>query len=187
MYKNLEDSILLSLIANKNPDAFHELYKRYWDRVFAVCLNRVGDQTLAEDLVQDIFLSIWLHKDLEKVLNIEAYLFQAVKFSVIKNFHKASRESTLDPSQIGLLDGMLDMSMEDVIHSKILQELIFQEVERLPERTKLIFIYSRLENLSSLEIAERLDISPRTVENQISNALRFLRNFLRNIHSFMFF
>ncbi len=187
MYKGLSDHLLLSLIRKRDKKAFQELYSRYWDRVFAICVNRLGNEVLAEDLVQDIFVSIWEHKRVEEIKNIEAYLFQSVKFSVIKTLHKSSRERILNHEQLGVLDRVSDLSIDDILDSKLMSDLIFQEVERLPERTKIIFQYSRLDNMSSTEIAEKLNISSRTVENQISNALKSLRKFLKNINYFIFF
>lgn len=187
MYQDLDDHVLLSLIGDKNKKAFQELYARYWDRVFAICINRVGNHVIAEDLVQDIFLSIWEHKKLKDIINIKAYLFQSVKFSVIKSMHKSSRVSLVDNDQIGILDQISELSIDEVLHSKLLEDLVFQEVERLPERTKIIFQYSRIDHLSSAEIADKLNISSRTVENQISHALKSLRKFLENLNSITFF
>lgn len=187
MYRDHTDQILLSLIGEKDKKAFQELYARYWERVFAICVNRLSNQVIAEDLVQDIFLSIWEHKKIHDIINIEAYLFQSVKFSVIKNIHKSSRLSLMDNEHMGILDKVSDLNIDEVLNSKIVEDLVFQAVEKLPERTKIIFQYSRIDHLTSTQIADKLNISRRTVENQISNALRSLRKFIQNLNFIIFF
>jgi RNA polymerase sigma-70 factor (ECF subfamily) len=80
-----------------------------------------------------------------------------------------------------------ELGLDDSLCIKELQQLIFQEVERLPEKAKIIFNYSRIDHLDSREIAEKLNISHRTVENQISKSLKHLRIFINNLKSLLFF
>lgn len=186
-YSLLPTLELQLLIHAKDELAFRTLYDRFWDKIFVICNNRVQNVEAAQDIVQDIFLSIWTHTDIRTVQNLEAYLFQATKFSVIKYFNKSARYTNVDHQLLGMLDRVEDVDIDEALHSKFLQELIFQEVERLPLRTQIIFNYSRKEHLSSKEIAEKLDISPRTVENQLSFALKQLRIFLRTLKTFIIF
>lgn len=186
-YSSASDIELQSLVKGGDEHAFREIYDRYWDKVFVICNNRLHQTEAAQDIVQDIFLSLWEHPDLTKVQNMEAYLFQACKFSVIKYVHKSSRYDSIDSQMVGLLDRVVEMSIDEALHIKFLQDIIFQEVERLPKKTAIIFNYSRKEHLSSKEIADKLNISPRTVENQISHALKELRIFLKNLKTFMIF
>lgn len=186
-YSLLPTPALQKLVHHKNEEAFRAIYDRYWDKVFVICNNRVQHMDIAQDLVQDIFLSLWTHADLSAIENLEAYLYQATKFSIIKHFHKSNRYTNVDHSVIGILDRVEEVNLDEALDSKFLQELIFQEVERLPLKTQIIFNYSRKEHLNSKEIAEKLHISHRTVENQISYALKQLRIFLRTIKTFIIF
>lgn len=170
--KSLSIKELQILIKSKNHRAFEELYNRFWDKLFAICNNRIQNDEIAKDLVQDIFISLWNNEKIESIDNLDAYLFQACKFSVIKQLHKQCRYDNISSTEIGLIDKCSDFDLDDVLHVKMLENLLQMQIEKLPTRTKIIFNYSRNENLNSLEIAEKLDISHRTVENQISFALK---------------
>ena len=188
MFKSKSDYQLQEeIFKNRNESAFEALYSRYWEKIFVICQNRLKDEDISSGLVQDIFISIWQHKNLLDVHNLEAYLFRATKFSIIKFLNRASRVDRIDPQESGYFDMVDDMDISDALHVKEIQSIIFQEVEKLPTQTKLIFKYSRIDNLNSKEIAEKLDISPRTVENQISKALKVLRNVLKNTRIIIFF
>lgn len=183
-YITLSNIELQKGIQRKDGKAFQELYNRYWDKIFVICHNRIRDMDLAQDLVQDIFMSLWNHRNLASIQNLESYLYQACKFAVIKEYHKSARYDTLDPTSFGVLDQIETIDLDEVIEAKFLKDLLQAKVERLPEKTKIIFNYSRNENLNSREIAKKLNISHRTVENQLSNALKELRKFLRKINFF---
>lgn len=188
MYSSLSDYDLQLLIAeNRNKSAFEVLYARYWEKVFTICNNRLQDAEAAEDIVQDVFISIWQHSNLQKINNMSAYLYQATKFSVIKYLNRVSRYDTVDPQNMGFLDQLDYLDLNDALNYKEIHSLIMDGVEHLPPQTKLIFKYSRIDHLNSKEIASKLDISPRTVENQIGKALKVLRKILKNVQTFMFF
>ncbi|SUJ26178.1 RNA polymerase sigma factor [Sphingobacterium spiritivorum] len=184
-YESIPDSELLLYLAEKDHTAFTELYTRHWKVVYAICLNRIKEPAIAEDLVQDIFLSLWTHAQPQNIRNLEAYLFQATKFSIIKHINKSQKH--LYTNEHGLFDQLEDYNLDEVLHYKWVKELIFQEVEKLPLKTQLIFRYSRQDHLNSKEIADKLDISPRTVENQISKVLKILRKVVKTIIFFAFF
>lgn len=186
-YDSLDTQRLQDGIYQRDQSAFRELYDRYWEGVFARCNNRIRDADATQDLVQDIFLSLWNHPDIREIKNLEAYISRATKFTIIRYLHKTARYQSIDQDAPGSLDKIMDQDIHEALHSKFLQDLLFQEVERLPERTRVIFKYSRQEHLNSREIAEKLDISPRTVENQISQALKKLRHFLKNLHCWILF
>lgn len=183
-FSNIE---LQKRIQSKDEKAFRELYNRYWDKVFVICHNRIHNLDVAQDIVQDIFMSLWNHRELGSIQNIESYLYQACKFAVIKEYHKYARYDSLDSVGFGILDQVEELDLDAVLEAKFLKDLLQAEVERLPEKTKIIFNYSRIDNLNSREIAEKLNISPRTVENQLSNALKVLRKFLKNLNFFVIF
>ena len=186
-YSSLDNLTLQKLIRAGDQEAFKIIYERYWDKIFVMCNNRLPQTDIAEDLLQDIFVSLWKNPKLDEIQNLEAYLFQATKFSIIKYLNRSSRVEYIDHTSYGLLDRIEELNLDDALNSKELQQLIFQEIERLPEKTKIIFNYSRIDNLNSKEIAEKLNISPRTVENQISKSLKHLRIFINNLKSLLFF
>ncbi|MBD1428880.1 RNA polymerase sigma-70 factor [Sphingobacterium litopenaei] len=188
MYSSISDYDLQLLISNdRNQSAFQELYNRYWDKIFASCNNRLQDVEAAEDIVQDIFISLWQHPNLPQIQNLSAYLFQATKFSVIKYLNRISRYDSINPLEFGVLDRLDQMDLNEALNYKEMHYILMQGVEQLPPQTKLIFRYSRIDHLNSKEIAEKLEISPRTVENQISKALKVLRKILRNTQNFIIF
>ncbi|MCA5006621.1 RNA polymerase sigma-70 factor [Sphingobacterium bovistauri] len=188
MYSSYSDYDLQVLITkDRNQSAFEELYNRYWDKVFAICNNRLQNVEASEDIIQDVFISLWQHQDLQGVSNMSAYLYQATKFSIIKYLNRISKYDTVDPQDIGFFDRLDGVDLNEMINYKEIQAILMDGVNQLPPQTKLIFQYSRIDQLNSKEIAEKLDISPRTVENQIGKALKVLRKILRNTHNFIFF
>lgn len=185
--KSLSSKDLQILVKSKNHKAFEELYNRYWKKIFVICNNRLQNADIAQDLVQDIFISLWNNENVDSIENIDAYLYQSSKFAVIKELHKQIRYDNIAPTEIGILDKVAEFDLNEVLDAKLLDALLQVRIDMLPAKTKIIFNYSRKDNLNSKEIAEKLNISHRTVENQISFVLKELRNFLQKVKSIIIF
>ncbi|WP_166785141.1 RNA polymerase sigma factor [Sphingobacterium psychroaquaticum] len=164
--------------------AFQKIYDRYWEKLLGIALRKCNDLSMAEDCVQDVFMSLLHHKDPTKIENLEAYLAKAVKFAIIRAIYKHQRIQYLEEYPEGNYFDKL--SVEDALEEKMLQEYIFDQVEQLPDRCRLIFKSSRQEHLSNEEIAEKMNISKRTVENQLSLAMKTLRKYLFRTILFFF-
>jgi len=168
------DKDFLSEIKNDRKK-FSKLYDKYWKSLFAIAFHKCRDQAMAEDCVQDVFLSLLNHKNPKSIENLSAYLNKAVKYAILRAIYKNNRTQYLEeyPDNIEIVE----RSIEDAIEEKMLREHLFSKVEELPNQCRIIFKSSRQDHLSNDEIAEKMNISKRTVENQLSKALKVLRKY----------
>ncbi|MEO9211053.1 MAG: sigma-70 family RNA polymerase sigma factor [Ginsengibacter sp.] len=172
-YQLYDNDLLLELLSKDDELAFTELYSRYWKKLFAVAYNRLKEIQSAEDVVHDVFASLWANRRKSKMVLLENYLATATKYMVFAKIKKILKERNYsnDSHQTPLID----LPIETSLHYKRILEIIKIEVEKLPEKCKVIFKFSRNDGMSVKMIAQKLDISPKTVENQLNKALRQLK------------
>jgi RNA polymerase sigma-70 factor (ECF subfamily) len=138
------------------------------------------DLDKSEDVVQGVFVKFWgKRKDIQIEISLKAYLFQAVKNSCLNEL-KHEKVKAKYKDYVLYMEKEEDVE-EQNLESADLEELIHQKIEALPEKRKVIFLLSRTEGLKYSEIAERLNISIKTVETQISLALKYLREQLKHL------
>ena len=172
-----EEQNKLKEIAAGNVEAFEHLFFQYQPRLVNFLIGLTHDKEVSRDMAQDLFLSLW--KDREKLKNVRSfssYLFQMARFTVYDYFDRliVSEKYTNEYLQ----DACQAESEEETLFVHELQSIINRTVERMsPQRSK-IYRMSREEGLSNDEIAKRLDISKRTVENHLTAALAILRKVL---------
>lgn len=176
--KPYTDQQLLDLIRTDDRGAFTELYNRYWDKTYAVALHRLDDEHEAEEVVQEVFLSIWLRRaTLQLTHTVATYLAVAVKYKVINHLAKQYRRQ-LQHDELTMTSPIVADSTADWLHEKELRQLLEKTVSQLPEKCRIVFLLSRDENKTYAEIAAELNISQKTVEAHMSKALRELRETL---------
>lgn len=175
----LFDPELWSAIQSDDDQAFRELFEKYWYKLFKTAIKYLGDEHTSLEIVHDIFITIWDRRHQLVITSFSAYLLTAVRYNCYK--YSKTRETDvdkIDASQSGI--DLLLPAAENFALTRYRKDEIFFKLEQclqpLPARCKEIFILSRKEDLSNDEIAERLRISKRTVENQISQATRFLKS-----------
>ena len=151
--------------------AFEELFKEYFASLMAFSRRILGDEDDAREVVHQVFISLWEKRaELDLSTSLKSYLFTSVNnrsLNVIRDRKKFSLEEVPERA------GEWDVSAQ--IESLELEEKIRSVIDSLPEKCREIFELNRFEGLKYAEIAMRLDISVKTVENQMSKALRVLR------------
>ncbi len=172
-YRTYENKELLNLLLKDNEDAFTELYNRFWKKLFVLAYNRIKEAPTAEDIVHDVFASLWANREKIKVESLENYLATAVKYMVLAKIKKKEQERIYN--NYFRVVPVMEIPAETSLHYKRILEIVKNEVEKLPEKCKLIFKYSREEGMPVKQIATKLQISPKTVENQISKALKQIK------------
>jgi len=183
-YHQYDQQQLLSLLLQDDKAAFTEIYDRYWKKLFVIAFNRIKESQAAEDIVHDVFASLWGNRSHIHIVQLENYLAVAVRYSVLTAIKKKAREK--EYQRTAATAPVIEMPVEAALHYKKLLELVRNEVELLPEKCRLIFKYSRDEGMPVKEIARQLKLSPKTVENQLGKALRQLKLATRSLlHSFL--
>ena len=182
---NFSDMELVDRLNHDDQHAFDEIYNRYWKELYTGAFHITKDQDAAMDLCQDIFVWIWQSRGKLRMQNIRAYLKTAVRYKAA-NFirHGKVKENFFTKIEHS---GNPEPTGNDELEVKELRQMIWQFAEGLPERSRQIFQLSRFEELSNKEIASRMAISEKTVENQITLALKKLRISLGRIYIFFFF
>lgn len=170
----MEENELILLLKQSSKEAFTTLYKKYWKQVYNFSRLYLTNQSIAEEVVQEVFIKIWESRDFMRAEeNFKGLLFIITR-NLIFNIHRKNVNE--DFYKITVLSAMeSSYGIEEEIDAKNLSEYIDLLIAELPPRRREIFNLSRKENKSYKEIALLLNISEKTVEKQISEALKSLR------------
>jgi RNA polymerase sigma-70 factor (ECF subfamily) len=170
-YKQLADCELLRLTADDNHAAFKTIYNKYWQKLLTLAIYKTNDREDAEEIIQDIFISIWNRRSELEVKNLEAYLMMAVKMKLIDRLRKKVKERTkIDIESISISTEIIDyLTVEDFTTQVELS------LQKLPSKTQEIYELSRNQAKSQKEIAESMKLTPKAVEYHITKALKQLK------------
>ena len=172
--KLLSDEILVKMLKAGDHAAFREIYKRYWKSLFLAAQRKLKSEETCEELVQNIFLTIWEKRDTLLIGNLRGYLFSALKYQVVDQL----RRELLAEKYSGFLQAkeeQYDETPEAALHFRDISAIFESIFAQLPAKTSRVFHLSRIEHKSTKEIAALLDIPERTVEYHITQSLKILR------------
>lgn len=155
-----------------NQLAFRQIYLRYWERLYTFVRNILNDDGLTEDVLHEVFTNIWAKRDQTKIQNLKSYLFNAVRNHSL-NTIRNDRFTEFDEFIVGQL--VMPAGVEQELDKVDTVSAIERAAKKLPARCRAIFYMSKFQHYSTTEIATHFNISHRTVENQISLALKHLR------------
>lgn len=181
---NKSDHDLWLLCKQNDEAAFKELFYRYYHYLTKVAIKIVQDEFEAKDIAQNVYVAIWNRRGEIKInSSIKSYLHRSTLNKALNQIKKRKIDYTIDTDiQIPSKRENADTKLE----RNELREIIHQAINQLPDRCRTIFILNRFEHLSYKDIAERLEISPRTVEVQLAKARKALRDLLA-AHRFILF
>jgi RNA polymerase sigma-70 factor (ECF subfamily) len=170
-----EDHIIEGLRSGRES-AYQRLFEWYYRKLVVFALKYIGDPEVARDLVQDLFLSIYeSRRSISIQTSLKSYLYSAVKNRCLNHIrHQAVREK--HSNMVIHSENGKDEDLEEKIETTELEARIFEIVSKLPDRCRQIFILSRVDGKRNREIADQMNLSIRTVETQISKALKSLRD-----------
>ncbi|GGF24674.1 RNA polymerase sigma-70 factor [Echinicola rosea] len=172
------DQELLLLVKEGNTLAFDELFNRHWEVLYLRSFSLLRDPATCEDIVQDVFLKIWQNRDTIQISHFNSYLQTSARNGALKFLAKQKLEAR-HLNTISTLE--LLYHTEDEMDAKELESEVLASLEHLPKRCREIFVLSRFNNMSNGEIAKKLMLSHRTVENQLYRAIKHLREVLPHI------
>lgn len=187
--ESLSEYELFELIQASSYPAFNELYKRSWKLLFSIAHRKTGSREDAFDLVQNVFMEFYDKRE-KLVINIPVkdYLRKSLLFKLSNYFRtQGFQEKHYRNFEIFMQDGgaaagnLSDLDLTDAEQDyQDMVDLIYQTIDEMPERMRQIFITSRTGNYSIAEMAEKFNLSPQTVKNQISNAFVKIRRSVDN-------
>jgi RNA polymerase sigma-70 factor (family 1) len=179
--KEIPDEIeLIRRLQKGDVDAFDMIYTKYSGKLYAFGVKYLRSTAESEELVQSVFLKLWENqKSLRIDTSFKSFLFTIAYNDICKLFRKRNyhqqfiKETLYENSQTSF-------SMEESVEYKSVLARVEKIINILPKRQKEIFLKSRMEGKSTKEIADEIGLSPGTVDNYISESLRFIRSRLKN-------
>ncbi len=179
----LGDGELIPLIREGSISAFEELYRRHWPAMYNTAFKRLKNAEQTKDVLQDIFTDLWVRREKISINNAGAFLHTAVRYQVYKLIAKreVSPEFFLLLDKIAISPYTADKKLTETEFSKLAESWMAS----LPEKRQMIFRMHYQDNLSTREIAEKLQISQKTVQNQLGKTFNDLR--ARLAHLFTLF
>ena len=168
---------LLRSLRDGEHSAMEYLYHTYWEVVFDTAYKRVRDEEIAQDITQEIFISVWEKRErLHIKSSLEAWLKGAVKYKVINYFKSSIVREKYEEDLVQLIGNQAEpSSAESMIILKELNQQLDHAMLELPEKMRVIFFMSRRQQKSTKEISDELNLSAQTVKNQLSAALKLIR------------
>ena len=179
LYQTYTDFDLVALLKSDDVLAFETLYARYFGKLYNHAYEKLHDRYLAQEVVQDLFVSFWQSRyKVEVHTSLTSYFFVAIRYLIINQFKKRMiYEQKID--KLTLTQSQITDETNEWLDYKDLQTEYQAALQELPEKCREVFTMSR-NGSSNKEIAEALNISIKTVEQHITKALRTLRILLNS-------
>lgn len=181
----MNEKELVTSLKGGNKEAFSVLYQQNWGKVYNFSRLYLNSTDEVEEVVQEVFIKLWdVRTHLNENENFKGFLFILTRNLIFNKLRKSFNENFY---KISILNAVEEASydMEQEIDANNLQEYISQLVKELPPRQKEVFILSRENQLSYKEIAGQLNISEKTVERHINEALKYLKKNIRLLTVFL--
>lgn len=171
------DSRLLRDVSRGNEEAFQQLFDHYRSKLYTYAYRLTRSREEAEDIVHDVFLKIWEHRErLAEIHHFDAYLFRMAHNHTYNGFQRKNKETLI----LAVLEkeqaGSAVPTAQDRLMTADVKKSIDAAIEKLTPQQRHIFLLSRQEGLSHEQIAAQLNIALQTVKNQVTSALKKIRN-----------
>ncbi len=172
---------MLLRIAGGDKVAFKIIYDKYWNTIYTTALSYLKSPEWAQDLVQDIFLKLWIKREkLPEVEKFDAFFFVMARNEILDALKTKFQSSIpIDQKYEDILPADI-LSPDAMINLKEYEGIINKAVDQLPEQQKKIFKLTRQQGLSHEQISKELGITRRTVSNHMTKALNSIRQFLKD-------
>ena len=159
-----------------NKTEFKQLFDKYFDTIRSFIFYRCGDTDAASDMAQDVFMKVWEKREQLDSFNIKSLLYKIANDMVISNYRKSSTRMDYENSMTIQNDSPL--SPEEELNFEELTSTYAKALEKMPETQRVVFLMSRNDELKYHEIADRLQLSVKSVEKKMTLALKYLRQAL---------
>jgi RNA polymerase sigma-70 factor (ECF subfamily) len=180
---------LVDLLKCDSPLAFQHLFNRYSQRLYRFAFSYLKSDSDAEEIVQDVFMKLWeVRNRLDSDRSFHSYLFTIAFNAIKKKFNQKMRDDRFKHELFETVS-LGNPSLENREDFEALLEKLDALIEALPEKRKAIFLKRKKEGKSIREIADEMNISPKTVKNQITEAMNTLKTSFcsDDLTSFLFY
>jgi RNA polymerase sigma-70 factor (family 1) len=170
---DLNDAAKLSALKTGDQNAFADIYRAHWKNLYHNALRRLGDEDQAKDIVQDVFVQLWSRRETLEISNLEAWLQTAIRYRV---YNAVAHEKVNDTYFQHLAAGDISSPAPDEnLHCAELEYRFSRAVDQMPEKRREIYQLRFEQELSTQHIADRLNITQKTVQNQLTKAVHYLK------------
>jgi len=171
---------LFAGLADDDEAAFTKIFDYYEPRLFPFILKITHSETLAEEIIQEIFIKLWVNrKKLSHVENYRSYIFKIASNKALNHLREAGRKCELI-KRVTRLSSEEENTTEEAIDLRQLQQYIDNAVRQLPKQQKKVYKLSRQQGLDYDQIAKELHISRNTVKNHLTEALKSIKEYLQH-------
>jgi RNA polymerase sigma-70 factor (family 1) len=167
------DDELTQLLRKGDETAFTHIYNAYWDKLYYIANRLLKDSNAAEEIVQEVFLTLWKKKETLTIDSINPYLAAMTRYAVYRYLAK-QKIFKVKENQVGQLNASAVFEID--VDNKILLEIITELSNKLPEKCRLVFQYNKLQDQSLADVAAQLGMSQKTAEAHLTKALRVIRS-----------
>lgn len=165
---------MVEYLKKGDEKAFLFLVDTFHRRLNAYAISLIGDQAMAQDIVQNVFIKTWrFRKKLNPTYAISSFLYKAVYNEFVNKYQKDKSMLLLQQKYLESLEAVVEATDETALNRMI--ALVNQEIQNLPPKCQRVFTLSKKEGLTNIEISEHLNVSIKTVEAQITKAFHILR------------
>jgi RNA polymerase sigma-70 factor (ECF subfamily) len=173
--QSYDEQELLRLIAQSDESAFTQLFDHYRNKIYTIALKLTHSTTVAEEIVEDVFLKIWLRRTaLQGIENFGAYLYAIARnetYKILKQIAKNYKTVLLTENNLSLVDNHTD----EYLIAKEFTSLLQKAIDRLPNQQGQVYKLMKESGLKRAEVAELLQIKPETVKFHLAQAMKNIR------------
>ncbi|GAA3620505.1 RNA polymerase sigma factor [Flavivirga jejuensis] len=181
-----DNKFLIESLIKEDEKAYSFLVDTYYKKLFAYALSLTKNHYSSQDIVQVVFLKTWeFRKKLNSSYSIKNFLYKSVYNEFVNRYHKDKSISTLGRIFIENLNNVIDHKNDSILKEKI--SLVNSEIEKLPPKCKQVFILSKKEGLTNIEIANYLGVTVKSVEKHITKGFSLIRKEAKKKIKFILF
>jgi RNA polymerase sigma-70 factor (ECF subfamily) len=186
VHTSINDKYLLQKLKQGDVSALEHIFDSYYTDICRYLLLYINNSMVVEGIVQELFIYIWeKREELHIHTSIESYLYNASKYKALNHLRNEKKQKEIREKVTKQQATSANLS-EEIVEADELKQIIENAVNLLPNKCQKIFRLSREDNLTNKEIASLLNLSVKTVENQMGTALKKLRVYLRPYHPSVF-
>ncbi|MCB0524561.1 MAG: RNA polymerase sigma-70 factor [Saprospiraceae bacterium] len=177
--EELPENIWLSGLRNGDENALRSIFDKYYSHLIGVIYRMIPDVDTCQDLAQEVFVELWNKRETINIQSsLQAYLRRAAINRALNHIKTQKRTILEDAEKFGDKEDITEQELGIQVKKENQEKALHNAIDALPERCRIVFTLSRFENMSHKEIAEKLGISVKTIENQITKAMKLLRQAL---------